>query len=179
VLPEAAALAAVAWLAAALPFRMLTPERYAGLRERERATRIDSAFIRAHPGPAFCERMLLCYLAGKPLVLQPYFTPEMVATHELPEDLPRRLFDERIFDTVQLDRPIALDHGSPDPRAQRLAPGLVAAVARHYHLAHVSPNGALYVANGRAEASSDRAFRAAPFRSVPGQSGRQDDPHAP
>jgi hypothetical protein len=143
---HAAAAVVVAWLALALPLRLLTPGRHALLRARERATIDDVRFLRAYPGDAFCERMLLCYLAGKPLVLQPYFAPELAATGDLPEAAVRQPFNDREFGVVQLDRriPGPGDGTLGGPRA-RLPPGVLTSIERRYRLARVSLNGAFYV----------------------------------
>jgi hypothetical protein len=142
----AASMAVVTWLALALPVRLLTPARYRELRARERATIDDVRFVRANRGDAYCERMLLCYLAGKPLVLQPYFAPELAATGVVPEEAVRRLFEERVFGVVQLDRPVDDREArrAGGPRA-RLPASVLASIARRYRLARVSANGAFYV----------------------------------
>jgi hypothetical protein len=142
----AASLAVVAWLALALPIRLLTPARYQQLLRREQATIEDVRYLRAHRGNAYCERMLLCYLAGKPLVLQPYFAPELAAIGDVPEEIVRQPFDQRTFGIVQLDRPIlgpeAEIGGAPHAR---LPGGVLSTIRRQYRLARVSSNGAFYV----------------------------------
>lgn len=147
----ATALSIAAWLGLALILRMPTPARIEALRQREIDTLTDVAFVRDHAGQAFCEQMLVCYSAGKPLVLQPYFAPELIAAGAVPAATVSRLFEQHAFSVVQLDRVIDDAPGSSArsgtiaaPR-RRLTPDVLAAIQQHYRLARTSANGAFYV----------------------------------
>jgi hypothetical protein len=147
--PEARGLllfAVAGWLALATPLRLLTPTRYESLREREADTRTDVAFVRAAAGDAYCEQMLVCYEAGKPLVLQPYFAPELVAAGSVPVEAVEGLFAFRVFSVVQLDRPLnAQADDTGRPAQQRLPPSVLRVIDREYRLVRTSSNGAFYV----------------------------------
>jgi hypothetical protein len=140
---QVAAMAMIGWLACAVPLRALTPARYRALVRRQLDTAADVAFLRTQPGPAYCEQMLLCYWAGKPLVLQPYFVPEQIATGVLSEQAIAALFAARRFAVLQLDRPIGPAPLWTEP--QRLPAGVLTSIARRYRLARLSMNGAFYL----------------------------------
>lgn len=162
------ACAVVAWLALALPWRALTPGRYEELRERERATARDVLFLRATTGQAFCERMMVCYLAGKPLVLQPYFSAELAATGAVAATRIRQPFDNREFAAIQLDRPVdtpprPVSWFTPPP-ADHINPLERDAILVNYRLVFTSLNGAFYVPRDEGEraATTDLGDTASP-----------------
>jgi len=66
-------------------------------------------FVRAHPGPALCESLLLCFEAGKPEEFDAYAVDQLVKTGRVPEAAILRLLDGRHFSTIQLvtSEPIA------------------------------------------------------------------------
>ncbi|MGH9488214.1 MAG: hypothetical protein ACRD04_11580 [Terriglobales bacterium] len=94
------------------------------------------AWLRARPGAAMCENMLLCYKAGKPLVWDPFNTRRFVTMGKLdPAPLLSQLERGRTV-TIQLDEPV-----NRDPR---LFPQLEAAIAAHYRLSGASVPGCLF-----------------------------------
>jgi hypothetical protein len=62
-----------------------------------------SDFIRARPGPALCETLLLCYAAGKPQAYDPFAVDMLVRTGKLSQEQEAQLIAERRYSVIQLD----------------------------------------------------------------------------
>jgi hypothetical protein len=123
--------------------RSLPPLRHFAASWRALETRqaqflATAAWLRRHPGPALCESLLLCFAAGKPLVVDPYGAREQILTGHADEAPLLRAIAERQFAVIAL--PFELH---PDPRdAKRVAadvltkmrftPATLAAIARFY-----------------------------------------------
>jgi hypothetical protein len=137
------------WFAASLPLRAPTAARLRTLTQRDADTASDVAFLRAQPGGAYCEQMILCYRGEKPLLVQPYFAPELIATRVVDEQTVARLFEAQTFGVLQLDGVLEADaavaHSTPAPTAFRLPREVLDAIGRSYRLAYTSSNGAFYV----------------------------------
>jgi hypothetical protein len=63
-----------------------------GLQRAEAATQADVAQVAALQGPVFCQRTLICYLAGKPFVVDPVNVELRMAGGALPPDTLTRLY---------------------------------------------------------------------------------------
>jgi len=59
-------------------------------------------FIKAHPGPALCESLLLCYEAGKRFEYEPFSVRDQLKTGRLHEDDVLQLLRTHHFQTVQI-----------------------------------------------------------------------------
>jgi hypothetical protein len=59
-------------------------------------------FIKARPGPALCESLLLCYEAGKPFEYEPFSVRDLVRTGRLHEDDVLEQLRTHHFQTVQI-----------------------------------------------------------------------------
>ncbi len=79
-----------------------------GLREAfaaQRRFQLEAAFLRAHPGPALCESLLLCADSGKPFVYDPFNATRLVHLGKLnPEDVVREVRQRR-YAAVQMRLP--------------------------------------------------------------------------
>jgi hypothetical protein len=73
-----------------------------GLTERQRQFDSEVSFLRSHPGPAFCESLLLCYEAGKSYEYDPFNSANLVKIGRLdPAPLLNKISQGQIAD-VQL-----------------------------------------------------------------------------
>jgi hypothetical protein len=113
----------------------------------------EVAEIAERPGPALCESLLQCYLAGKPYVYDPFNATRLVKLGRLDQGEMVRSIEERRFGVIQLD--VALDHEARidaiDPALRdRFTPEMIAAVRRSYVLAAEDGDGAIYVPSGGA-----------------------------
>jgi hypothetical protein len=61
--------------------------------------------VRAQPGPAMCENLLVCFEAGKPKVYDVYVAGNLLAAGKLREADILALLDQKKFGAIQLDRP--------------------------------------------------------------------------
>lgn len=148
--PAAMALATVAIVLfqLMLPFSQQLERRHLSLSrtlEVERSLVAETAgdvdFIRAHPGPALCEGLSLCFWAGKPILVDPFNAVQSFKTGRIPES---KLLDRvraREFSTIQLLR------AKPPPEKYNFhfSAAFDQAVAENYQIAHKSQIGAIFV----------------------------------
>jgi hypothetical protein len=121
-------------------------------------------WLRARPGAALCESLLLCYAAGKPLVIEPYGAREEILAGHADERTLLRAIARHRFAAIEL--PFELH---PDPRDPlrieadvltelRFTPATLAAIARYY-----APNarlpGAVFYTPRPMERAAPRAGR--------------------
>jgi len=59
-------------------------------------------FIKARPGPALCESLLLCYEAGKPFEYEPFSVRDQIQTGRINENEVLRLLRTHHFQTAQI-----------------------------------------------------------------------------
>lgn len=123
---------------------------------QERAFRADVAFISQHGDSATCETMLLCYEAGRPLILDPFNVAQLAAMGALSEDLVTGPVQQRQIAVIQLDAALRNDRGNiviPSDYAKvgrehiisRFTEDFLRAVWDNYRLDHTSRDGAFYV----------------------------------
>jgi hypothetical protein len=87
------------------------------LPQAEAEFRSATEFLKARPGPALCESLLLCYDAGKPLLYDPYFVSSQLLIGRIQEASVLALLDGRRFPTVEIELPA----GEPlEPRGRPL-----------------------------------------------------------
>jgi hypothetical protein len=109
-----------------------------------------ATWLRAQPGEALCESLLLCFAAGKPLVVDPYGAREEIVTGRAPEAPLLRAIASHRFAVIAL--PYALHPGGIDPDVLtrlRFTPATLAAVDRHYAPAARLPGVVFYTPRAR------------------------------
>jgi len=108
------------------------------LDDRQREFLAAAAWLRAQPGAALCESLLLCFAAGKPLVVDPYNARQEILTGRAAEAELRRMIAERRFAVIALPEELRADPGDPDRVAAdvltllRFTPATLAAIAGDY-----------------------------------------------
>jgi len=68
--------------------------------EQEYASAVE--FVKARPGPALCEHLLVCLEAGKPEEYDAYEVDQLIKTGKLPEREILKIVDDRYFSTILL-----------------------------------------------------------------------------
>lgn len=110
---------------------------WAELQTKARDFRSDIAALAARPGDAFCENMLLCYFAGKPLIIDPFNSAQLVMTGKLSDQVLASFFLEGKFSTVQLD--------NADPEyKERFTPLMLRSIKDSYSVNWTSSDGVFY-----------------------------------
>lgn len=79
--------------------------------EHEYMASVD--LLKAHPGPAICETMRLCFDAGKPLVYDPYYVRELVKIGRLQESEIARSIEQEHYSAIQFDDLFDSPPGAP------------------------------------------------------------------
>lgn len=104
--------------------------------KRETAqSRDDITFVRNRQGPAMCERLAICYWAGKAEEVDAFNFVQAIETHTRNEqDLIARL-DARYFSTIEM---------GDEPRLGEL-PDVMAAISRNYRVVRRSDDSAMLI----------------------------------
>ena len=71
--------------------------------EDDTGFRAAADLLRATPGPALCESLLLCYRAGKPYTFDTYTAIEEIKSHHTDQDASLPLLRSHQFSVIQLD----------------------------------------------------------------------------
>jgi hypothetical protein len=108
------------------------------LDDRQREFLAAAAWLRAQPGAALCESLLLCFAAGKPLVVDPYNAREEILTGRADEAALRRMIALHRFAVIALPGELRVDPRDPGRVAAdvltllRFTPATLVAIARDY-----------------------------------------------
>jgi hypothetical protein len=110
----------------------------------------DVADIRNQPGRVFCENLLLCFYAGKPLELDSTTATELAIQGESDENLILAVFDSRQFALIQVNRTIPKDLASAaySPGAVRMGSmtrNMRIAILNNYRFDHRGGTGVFYI----------------------------------
>ena len=113
--------------------------------------------LKARPGPALCESLLLCYEADKPFEYEPFTVRAQVQTGRLPADKVLDLLRTHHFQTVQIDlrsdeenlgesdlrASLSSDQKMPDTE-RRFSPEFMKELLEDYQLSKRTPEMALF-----------------------------------
>lgn len=117
---------------------------------REAQVKADVAFIKRYDDPVLCERLLLCYYAGKKFLYDPFLAGQMVLTGMRPEKQILTPIEHQHYTLIQLQRPLSSGQASGAPYGglegrHRFTENFLRAVGAHYKLVRRSPAGGFYV----------------------------------
>ena len=114
------------------------PRILAQLPERERAFEFQASFLAAQPGPAICEKMILCYEAGKPYLVDPFVVRIRERKGEGNSDLLKQIAGRK-FAAIQTDSPVT------QRPSERFPDDVLDAIDRYYVEAVKAPDCHIYV----------------------------------
>jgi len=112
------------------------------LAEKQDQFQSEVAFLRAHPGPAFCESLLRCYEAGKPYEYDPFNSANLVRLGKLDSATLVNRLNRRELAVVQLCCSIEFLKGDDNPT---IIPQMLAALEINYELALAHEGCYIYV----------------------------------
>lgn len=115
------------------------------LARRQSAFADDVAWLKARPGPALCESLLLCLRAGKPMDVDMFNTFEAIGTGRMAPDALTRRIAARAFGAVQINFADV-----PEAMASPAVARMVAAIRANYHVERRGESGRLLVPDGPA-----------------------------
>ncbi|MEO7360483.1 MAG: hypothetical protein ABI120_09135 [Gemmatimonadaceae bacterium] len=118
--------------------RVRHPEAF---NERAEKFREDIEFLKRVPGNAVCYDLDLCYLAGKPLIYDPFNAYQALSTGAISKDRARALLHESHVQVIHISNPPNPVLGVPSPMAEE--------VAADFAVARTNVNGVFYVRRGR------------------------------
>ncbi len=125
------------------------------LEARQAGFAAAARWLQARPGTALCESLLLCFSAGKPLVVDPYGSREQFLTGRADEAALLRAIAGHRFAVIAL--PFELHADPRDPARvetdvltlQRFTPSTLAAIAHHYAPSARLPAAVFYMPRRR------------------------------
>jgi hypothetical protein len=130
------------------------PALVASNRRAQEAFLADARFIADRPGPAICESLLLCYIAGKPFILDPFNSRQYILAGRLDQgDLIRRIAAHE-FAVIQVRADICDDPATTSchilhypQKFNRFTDETLYAIDRYYRVGRRSRDGVFYVPN--------------------------------
>lgn len=119
--------------------RLRHPERFQHLTS---TFQDDVRFLRQQPGNAICYHLDLCYLAGKPMIYDPFNAGQALATGAISAEQVRSILRQENLQSIHTSGTIAGSLGIPEP--------IAAEVAREFEMVRQNVNGAFYVRRSKA-----------------------------
>ncbi len=130
------------------------PARMASNRSEQETFFADAKYIAERPGPAICESLLLCRMAGKRFVLDPFNSRQYILAGRLDESLLIRRIAAHEFAVIQVRADICDDPATTSchilhypQKFNRFTDETLYAVDRYYRIERRSRNGSFYVPN--------------------------------
>ncbi len=121
-------------------------------RRRQKTFLADAKFISDKQGPAICESLLLCYVAGRPFILDPFNSRQSVLSGRLDQGELIRRIAAREFGVIQLRADICDDPTTPSchilhyrQKVDRFTDEVLYAIDQYYEVARRSTFGSFYV----------------------------------
>ena len=121
-------------------------------RRRQETFLADAKFVSDQQGPAICESLLLCYVAGQPFILDPFNSRQYMLSGRLDQgELIRRIAAHE-FAVIQLHADICDDPTTPSchilhyrQKVDRFTDEVLYAIDQYYEVARRSAFGSFYV----------------------------------
>ncbi|MGB9644896.1 MAG: hypothetical protein WCB44_07160, partial [Stellaceae bacterium] len=121
-------------------------------RRRQETFLADAKFVANKQGPAICESLLLCYVAGQPYILDPFNSRQYVLSGRLDQDELIRRIAAHEFAVIQLHADICDDPTTPSchilhyrQKVDRFTDEVLYAIDQYYEVARRSTFGSFYV----------------------------------
>jgi hypothetical protein len=121
-------------------------------RRRQETFLADAKFVSDTRGPAICESLLLCYLAGQPFILDPFNSRQYILSGRLDQGELIRRIAAREFAVIQLRADICDDPTTLSchilhyrQKVDRFTDEVLYAIDQYYELARRSTFGSFYV----------------------------------
>ena len=103
-------------------------------------------FVRAQPGPALCENLLLCYEAGKPETYDAFAVDQAIKTGHLQEQRVLQLLADHHYGLVQIE--VGQSEALAPVARHRFSAAFMAQLLASYRLAARSSRHALFIPKG-------------------------------
>jgi hypothetical protein len=121
-------------------------------RQAEKMFLADASYISDAHGPAICESLLLCYVAGQPFILDPFNSRQYILAGKLDETQLIRRIAAHEFAVIQVRADICDDPATTachilhyPQKFNRFTDETLYAVDRYYRIDRRSRYGAFYV----------------------------------
>jgi len=109
----------------------------------------DADYLKNQQGRIFCENLLLCYTAGKPLEIDPYQASELALLGDTDENLILMMIETHQFSVIQLNHALpentgTLDYSQEKDRTGSMTRNMRIAIANNYKIDRRSGSGVFY-----------------------------------
>lgn len=115
----------------------------------QKGFRDDADYLKNQQGRIFCENLLLCYTAGKPLEIDPYQASELALLGETDENLILMMIETHQFSVIQLNHALpkstgTLEYSQEKDRTGSMTRNMRIAIANNYKIDRRSGSGVFY-----------------------------------
>jgi hypothetical protein len=121
-------------------------------RKRQETFLADAKFVSDKQGPAICENLLLCYVAGQPFILDPFNSRQSILSGRLDQGELIRRIAAREFAVIQLHADICDDPTTQSchilhyrQKVDRFTDEVLYAIDQYYEVTRRSAFGSFYV----------------------------------
>lgn len=121
-------------------------------RKRQKVFLTDTKYVADRKGPAICESLLLCYMAGQPFILDPFNSRQYILSGRLDQRELIRRIAAREFAVIQLRADICDDPTTSSchilhyrQKVDRFTDEVLYAIDQYYEVARRSTFGSFYV----------------------------------
>jgi hypothetical protein len=121
-------------------------------RKRQETFLADAKYVAARKGPAICESLLLCYVAGQPFILDPFNSRQYILSGRLDQRELIRRIAAREFAVIQLHADICDDPTTQSchilhyrQKIDRFTDEVLYAIDQNYEIGRRSAFGSFYV----------------------------------
>ena len=121
-------------------------------RKRQRLFLADAEYVADRQGPAICENLLLCYVAGRPFILDPFNSRQYMLSGKLDQGELIRRINRHEFALIQLHADICDDPAAPSchilhyrQKIDRFTDEVLYAIDQYYEVGRRSDFGTFYV----------------------------------
>jgi hypothetical protein len=121
-------------------------------RERQETYLADAKYVADRKGPAICESLLLCYVAGQPFILDPFNSRQLILSGRLDQRELIRRIAAREFAVIQLHADICDDPTTQSchilhyrQKTDRFTDEVLYAIDQNYEIGRRSTFGSFYV----------------------------------
>jgi hypothetical protein len=121
-------------------------------RKRQETFLADAKYVADRKGPAICESLLLCYVAGQPFILDPFNSRQLILSGRLDQRELIRRIAAREFAVIQLHADICDDPTTQSchilhyrQKIDRFTDEVLYAIDQNYEIGRRSTFGSFYV----------------------------------
>jgi Dolichyl-phosphate-mannose-protein mannosyltransferase len=104
----------------------------------------EVTFMARRPGPALCQDLLTCYLAGKPYIYDPFNTTRLIHLGHIDENEIVESIQHKNYSSIEI-RANEMAMAEHDYRSERFSQGMLLAIQNSYRIGYQSGELMIYI----------------------------------